>query len=340
MVVDPKSSWLSTLVAPLSVDEFLSSYWRRQHLFSHGAADRFSGLLSWTTLNQILAHHWREPFRFRLAYLGRDLESGAYADLGGEAPRIRANDVTAHLRRGATLSFEGIDEVHQPLTRVAESFEALFRGSIQINIYAAWRGVHGLDLHRDDEEVFILQIDGRKRWLVYGFSVQGVDRGELQRSSQAPAGALLDQVLEPGDLLYIPQGCYHIAVPMNEPVLHLTVGVKDPGCGVRPRPSFNLPWSATAEGLPPGRDFVVSLTCKIEGLIDADPGARSLELRSRGRTYRFPRSMQPIVEQLEKAAAPLPFERLVDAVAGRLDEAMVRMLLAMLMRYELIAIRG
>ena len=69
---------------------------------------------------------------------------------------------------------------------------------------------------------------GRKRWLLYGDSIDGVDRSRLRSSSEPPAGAILDQVLQPGDLLYIPRGCYHLAVPMNEPVLHLTLGVKNP----------------------------------------------------------------------------------------------------------------
>src|SRR6266851_3520842 len=60
------------------------------------------------------------------------------------------------------------------------------------------------------------------------FSADGIDRGELSRASVPPAGALADLVLEPGDLLYIPRGCYHVAVPMNEPALHLTLGVKNP----------------------------------------------------------------------------------------------------------------
>ena len=136
--------------------------------------------------------------------------------------------MTDHLRRGATLSFDAIDELHEPLTRLAESFEAFFRGGTKINIYAAWRALHGLDLHRDNQEIFILQLDGRKRWLLYGSSVDGVDRTELSSTSVPPAGALLDQILQPGDLLYIPRGCYHVAVPMNEPALHLTVGVKNP----------------------------------------------------------------------------------------------------------------
>ena len=164
-----------SLVAPVSADEFLSTYWLKQHLFCRGARDRFCHLLSWTVLNEILERHWRETYRFRLACRGRDLDPGTYADLGGFTPRIRARDVTDHLRRGATLSFDAIDEVHEPLTRLARAFETLFRGGTKINIYAGWRALHGLDLHRDNQEIFILQLDGRKRWLLYGFAVHSVD---------------------------------------------------------------------------------------------------------------------------------------------------------------------
>jgi len=221
-------AWLATLLAPVAVEDFLSDYWLKRHLFCRGPADRFSPLLSWDTLNTTLAHHWRETFRFRLALQGRDLDPASYADLDGYTPRIRAKDVTDHLRRGATLSFDAIDELHEPLTQLAESFESFFRGGTKINIYAGWRALHGLDLHRDNQEIFILQLDGRKRWLLYGFSIDGIDRSGLRDSSAPPQGAELDQVLQPGDLLYIPRGCYHVALPMNEPTLHLTLGVKNP----------------------------------------------------------------------------------------------------------------
>ena len=35
---------LAELVAPIHVDEFMSTYWRREHLFCPGAAERFAGL--------------------------------------------------------------------------------------------------------------------------------------------------------------------------------------------------------------------------------------------------------------------------------------------------------
>jgi hypothetical protein len=338
--MDPRSdtnpSWLSALLVTVSVDEFLSSYWRRQHLFSRGAADRFSGLLSWTALNRILEHHWREHYRFRLASQGRDLEPASYADLGGLTPRIRASDVTDHLRRGATLSFNGIDELHEPLTRLAESFEAFFRASTKINLYAGWRALHGLDLHRDDQDVFILQLDGPKRWLLYGFSIEGADTKALDSSSVPPPGALLDQILRPGNLLYIPRGCYHLAVPMNKPALHLTLSVKTETT-VTPRPSFSLPWSATPELLPPGRDFRVRLNLGSQLVAHNHSESGSVEWRCGGRKYRFPRSMQWIVERLY-VESPMPIGGLIEAVAGRLDEDMVRMLVGMLLTEGLVAI--
>ena len=393
---DTKPSWLSALLVTVSVDEFLSRYWRKHHLFSRGSADRFSGLLSWTALNEILEHHWREHYRFRLASQGHDLEPSSYADLGGLTPRIRARDVTDHLRRGATLSFNGIDELHEPLTRLAESFEAFFRASTKINLYAGWRALHGLDLHRDDQDVFILQLDGPKRWLLYGFSVEGVDRNDLKNSSAPPAGALLDQILGPGDLLYIPRGCYHLAVPMNEPALHLTLSVKSPrgmdlllwtverlrasdigdrdlpyfagtderlrysdelrnallaeleadvveryfsetGSNITARPSFSLPWSATPELLPPGRNFLVRLNAHSQLVVNSNSATGSIELRCGGRRYRFPRSMQWIIEQLGDGA-PLPIGELIEAAAGRLDEDMVRMLVGMLLKEGLVTI--
>jgi hypothetical protein len=156
------------------------------------------------------------------------MDPASYADVEGFTPRIRPRDLTEQLRCGATLSFEAIDELHQPLTELAEAFESCFHAGTKINIYAGWRALHGLDLHRDDQEIFILQLDGRKRWLLYGFNVDSVDRSELNSTSTPPPGAVFEEVLSSGDLLYIPRGCYHLAVPMNEPTLHLTISVKNP----------------------------------------------------------------------------------------------------------------
>jgi hypothetical protein len=109
------------------------------------------------------------------------------------------------------------------------------------------------------------------------------------------------------------------------------------GSNFRPRPSFSLPSSATRELLPKGGDFLVRLKVRAHLVVNSDSDAESIELRSAGRRYRFPRSMRSIIEQLEHGA-PLPIGRLIEAVAGRLDEGMVRMLVGILLKHDLVAI--
>jgi hypothetical protein len=331
---DRAASALTALLEPLTLDAFLANDWLQRHAWCRGAADRFSELLSWPILNRILEHHWREPYRFRLARQGRDLDPASYTDEGRFSKRIRAREITDQLRCGATLSFDAIDEVYPPLTRLAESFEAFFRGSTNINVYAAWRGSHGLDLHQDDQEIFIAQLDGRKRWLLYGFTIDEVDRTGLRELSTPPHGAAFDEVLTAGDLLYIPRGYYHLAVPMNEPTLHLTISVKTTS-GFKPRPVFNLPWSATTEGLPHGWDFLVRLTAPSS--LDVKAHAGGVVLQHSGRTYRLPRGVLAIVEQLEDGT-PRPIRDVIESVAERVDEETVRLLVALLVKHGLIAL--
>jgi cupin superfamily protein len=334
---DSEASRLTALLAPVAVDEFLARYWQRQFLFSRGAPDRFAGLISWPDINRILEHHWRETFRFRLTCQGRDLDPASYADLDRVPPYIRARDLTDHLRRGATLAFNAIDEVHEPLARLARAFEAIVCGGIQINMYAAWRSVHGLDLHRDDQEIVILHVDGRKRWLLYGASVDGVDRGGLDRGSEPPRGAEFDEILRSGDLLYIPRGCYHVAVPVNEPALHLTISIKNPGAmDLKPRPSFNLPWSATADGLPPDREFFITLAPRAR-LVANDGVNAPAAVECGAHTYRFPGVIRWVIDQLD-GGEPMSMTRLIDSLGDRLDETAVRTLVGMLANHDLVSI--
>ena len=320
---------LTALLHPVPVHQFLSTYWRVGHLLCRGSAGRFSGLLSWPVLNEMLEHHWRETFRFRLAMEGRDLDPASYVDSSGTTPRIHAQEVTERLRRGATLSFSGVDELHEPLTRLAEVFEAFFEAGTNMNVYAGWRSVHGLEVHRDDQDIFILQLDGRKRWYLYGFTLDGIDTQAADRS--VTAGATVDQILDSGDFLYIPKGCYHLAVPMDEPTLHLTISVKS---APKTRPSFSLPWSATADGLPPpGTSFLIRMRLPPPRAIEKGDGAPN-QWQSRGRTYRFPRAMPSIIAAMADGT-PRTIQEIAELAGEALDAAAVRVLVAMLVRLGL-----
>jgi hypothetical protein len=330
----PGTDRLTELLQPLPIGDFLSTYWRRHHFSCKGAAGRFSGLLSWPELNRLLEHHWREPFRFRLTMQGRDLDPASYVDSEGTTPRVLAKELTGHLRSGATLAFNGVDELHEPLTRLAEAFESVFEAGTHMNVYAGWRSLAGLGVHRDDQDVFILQLEGRKHWQLHGFDFAGADAPPGTGSGMSPSAGF-DEVLESGDLLYIPMGCYHVAAPMNEPTLHLTISVKS---SPKSRPSFSLPWSATAEGLPPpGIDFSIRLKLPPPQPVAGGENAATSEWQGRGHGYRFPRAMRAIIEALADGR-PRAVQDVVEIAAGSLDEEAVRVLVAMLVRLDLAVI--
>ncbi|NET58882.1 MAG: cupin, partial [Symploca sp. SIO2E6] len=96
----------------------------------------------------------------------------------------------------------------------------------QVNAYCSWPGRQGFSSHYDTHEVFILQVDGTKKWQVFGDTVK-YPLPEQKSSFLVPPEGEPDVscILNPGDVLYIPRGHWHYAMALDEPSLHLTLGV-------------------------------------------------------------------------------------------------------------------
>ncbi len=73
--------------------------------------------------------------------------------------------------------------------------------------------------------MFVIQLEGAKRWKLYGSTRPAPLRRDLENDHPRPAEPLEEVVLEAGDMLYLPRGYWHAAVGMGEPTLHLTVGL-------------------------------------------------------------------------------------------------------------------
>jgi len=221
---------LSRLLEPHAAEEFLASSWGQTYKHIRGGRGKFAHLLPWERLGDILRQHRLDFPRLRLMRDGRALPVNSYLRHTSGArnkqpiPRLQPVKFTGQLRAGATLVLDAVDELHEPLEELAAELERLFRERIQINSYAGWHTSRGFDLHWDDHDVFILQVTGRKHWRVYGQTRPHPLAGDAAnpKPDNAP---LWEATLEDGDLLYIPRGWWHVAEPLNEPTLHLTVGV-------------------------------------------------------------------------------------------------------------------
>jgi hypothetical protein len=182
-------------------------------------------------LNEILSRHRLDFPRLRLMRDGKSLPIASYLrhTTGTRhkvsIPRLRNVPLTKCLREGATLVLDAVDELYGPLEELAQELELLFREHIQINAYAGWQTSRGFDLHWDDHDVFILQVTGRKRWSVYGMTRPSPLARDVEASQRPTHEPLWEETLVDGDFLYIPRGWWHVARPLAEPTLHLTVGI-------------------------------------------------------------------------------------------------------------------
>ncbi len=225
---------LQALLSPIAADEFLRRDYGRRFVRVSGYPGKFSALLPWPALNQILEEHRMEPPRLRLTREGKPVPADRWISSqpnrrksGSAIPRLNSTALSRELREGATLVLDNVDELHRPVREMAEALERIFRVKVQVNSYSGFRTSHGFDLHWDDHDVFILQIAGRKQWKVYGMTRPFPLASDVEAADTPPSEVLWEGLLEDGDLLYIPRGWWHVATPLDEPTLHLTVGVNN-----------------------------------------------------------------------------------------------------------------
>jgi hypothetical protein len=74
----------------------------------------------------------------------------------------------------------------------------------------------------------VLQVSGRKRWQVYGPTRVNPLPDDEEAPPKPVDAPVWDGMLEDGDMLYIPRGWWHVAFPVGEPSLHLTVATEPP----------------------------------------------------------------------------------------------------------------
>jgi hypothetical protein len=230
---EASSAGLDDILAPLGVKQFLTDSFGRSFRYIPGATQKYSFLLSWFDLNEILGHIGSGP-RIRLVKEGVPVSPATYSKFRNKGNAvICAPELTEQLRDGATLIIDAIDELWKPISLVTRQLESLFHVHVQANMYASWRSSRGFDLHWDDHDVFILQVAGRKRWQIFGPTAPYPLTHSHVSAGPAPKGEpLWDSILTEGDAAYIPRGWWHVVTPCEEPTIHLTVGMTNP-TGIR-----------------------------------------------------------------------------------------------------------
>ncbi|AWZ03617.1 MULTISPECIES: cupin domain-containing protein [unclassified Streptomyces] len=215
----------------LGGDTFLAQTCFRAHAVIRSAGAAVPTLLTWDDINEIVAAHRLEPPRMRLSRAGEAVPATAYSVLrtnrrGVSWYQPQPTEFHARLAEGASLVIDAIDQIHPPVRAAAAGLERFFRTPVQANAYASWTSEEGFGTHWDDHDVVVLQLEGSKRWKIYGPTRQAPAWRDVE-APEAPTGEpIADIVLTPGDLLYLPRGWWHaVSADQGTASLHLTFGL-------------------------------------------------------------------------------------------------------------------
>jgi ribosomal protein L16 Arg81 hydroxylase len=326
--------------------KFAAAHWGRAPLLSRagelaGAAG-FQDLLSPADADELLSRRGlRTPF-LRMAKDGKLVPAARYTGAGGTgaeiADQVLDEKILALYADGATVVLQGLHRIWPPLVDFAHELGAALGQPLQINAYLTPPGSQGFATHYDTHDVFVLQVDGRKRWRIHEpVLAEPLDRqawgGRADEVSATASGEpAIDAVLEPGDALYLPRGWLHSAQAQGDSSLHLTVGIKaltryalvEELLGLaaeEPRLRATLPFGldvTDAEQVEP------ELTEAVEALRDwlgtVDPAAVAARLRTRSWAAARPAPLRPLA-QAAFVAALTPDDRIAPraALSWRLD---------------------
>ncbi|WP_164737927.1 JmjC domain-containing protein [Streptomyces luteoverticillatus] len=130
------------------------------------------------------------------------------------------------LAEGASLVLRNVEHWHPATRALTRALEGELGRRVEAFFFVTPPGAQGLELHRDDADVLLLQHTGSKHWTVRG----GPGDADWKPGAVADGGpALLTDTLRPGEVLYIPRGFAHEAVGGEGLSSHLSLTIREVG---------------------------------------------------------------------------------------------------------------
>ncbi len=230
------------IVSPILPEEFFRAIFEQRPVHIPGAPEKVEDIFSWAEFNRLLnmSKLWSDR-SMKIVLDGQNLDLAEHGRVGQtregyQAIMPRAEEITALLRRGATVILDLIETLSPGVAGVCAALQTATGGVAVCNAYCSWRAHQGFMAHFDNTDVLALHIEGSKVWRIYegrvdnAIDVEGHNYGSFSPEHHAGAkGDLLDEIeMKPGDVLYLPRGQYHEALASSDASLHLSFGIGQP----------------------------------------------------------------------------------------------------------------
>jgi ribosomal protein L16 Arg81 hydroxylase len=210
---------------------FFARHFEKNYLLLRGALQDRS--FAWSNVDEALHRADPIPPYFKLferdevspeAFIDEELERGV--------PRRRINKAKFYerLRNGATAVLNRFENASLFAERLCHSV-GRFTGQPTIgNAYLSFGGQGTFGKHWDTHDVFVIQLLGTKRWQIFAptWPLPLSTQTSSGQQHLCPAQPVMECELKPGDVLYLPRGWWHQAIPLEGGSFHLSVGTYAP----------------------------------------------------------------------------------------------------------------
>jgi hypothetical protein len=222
------------LLSPVNARAFTAETWQRAPLhIERDAPSYFADLGGLAAVDEVLGGPEPPVDTLRVIDRGVDLPESCYLTWrrlrrSRVARAVDMARLTALYRRGATVVCSVFDQALPALDRFCRTLEDELGFPVEAHLYATPRGGKAFGPHWDNHDVFVVQLEGAKDWVVmdrpcveaplphqiYAPDALGLDRGPPLRFR-----------VRAGDTLYVPRGFVHQAACTSDHSVHLAISV-------------------------------------------------------------------------------------------------------------------
>lgn len=210
---------LEWMLWPITIDQFFSEYWEKKPLHVKRDASYYEGLFTRADVDTILKEQELQyEVNINLAKVDKDGKKVMHNEAEkGEVAEF--DHVTAKWNSGVSIQFMHPQISRQTVRNLLSSLENKSRCLWGANAYFTPPKAQGFAPHYDDVEVFMLQLEGSKHWILSKPPTGEDDNLPREYSRDfhhSELGeTLFDDVISTGDLLYMPRGTVHAGIAQD-----------------------------------------------------------------------------------------------------------------------------
>ena len=214
------------IIDPIGEKEFYSKFYEKKICrIERTNADYYKSLLSLEVVDEVLHSQKLSYPKINMVNSGVETPIDAELFTSSNGETINSAKLLKQFAEGASIVLSGLHDHVSSLGTFVDYMFKHFSHKFQTNVYLTPANSQGFKTHYDTHDVFILQIEGSKKWRIYNNPIELPLQSQPYNDEGEPGELQEEFILNAGDMLYIPRGVMHDAESNEEISLHITGGL-------------------------------------------------------------------------------------------------------------------